>query len=280
MSRVEDFRRVYADLVCAVAGVKNPRLVDAFANVPREHYLGPGPWSIRVFRHYVETPSDDPAYLYQNFLFAIDAERGLNNGEPIFLARMIKLLDLQRGDTVVHVGTGVGYYTAIMAELVGAEGRVEGLEIDPRLAARSKKNLAAYRQIEVDAASAADLSAQNIDALFVNAGATHPLANWLDALAPGGRLVLPLTPDDGGGVVMRIIREPEGFSASFVSNVWIFECAGARDPRDNRRLARAVKTRGFRNVQTLRRDRHRRGETCWLHGPGWCFSTEPLVSTK
>lgn len=278
MSKMGDIRRIYADLVCAVAGVKDPRIVEAFATVQRERYLGPGPWSISVFRHYVETPSDDPAYLYQNYLFAIDADRGLNNGDPSFLARMINLLELQAGDRVVHVGTGVGYYTAIMAELVAKEDRVEGLEIDPVLAERSKKNLSHYQKVEVSAASGAVLKAVDVDALFINAGATHPLSNWLDALAPGGRLVLPLTPQEGGGVVMRIKREIDGYTASFVSNVWIFDCVGARDPRDDRRLARAIKARGFRQVQTLRRDRHRRNENCWLHGPGWCFSTEPSVS--
>ncbi|NKB49763.1 MAG: methyltransferase domain-containing protein [Alphaproteobacteria bacterium] len=277
MSRVAEFRRIYAELVCAIAGATDPRIAEAFATVPREHYLGLGPWSVSVFDHYVETPSDDPAYLYQNHLFAIDAERRLNNGDPVFLARMIKLLAIQPGDRAVHVGAGVGYYTAIMAELVGADGRVAGIEIDPELAARAAKNLSQYRQVEVTVASGSDLSAANVDALFINAGATHPLANWLDALAPGGRLVLPLTPDEGGGVVMRITRERGGYTARFASNVWIFECAGAREPRANRRLARAIKTRGMRDVQTLRRDRHRRGDTCWLHGPGWCFSTEPLA---
>ena len=277
MGRIEDIRRVYADLICAVAGVKDPRIAVAFASVPREHYLGPGPWHIRVFRHYVQTPSDDPAYLYQNFLYAIDREPSLNNGEPAFLARMIHLLALRAGDTVVHVGTGVGYYTAIMAELVGPDGHVQGFEIDAVLAKRSKENLSHYQQIEVSAASGADLVATGVDAIFINAGATHPLTNWLDALAPGGRLVLPLTPDEGGGAVMKITRETGGCAASFASDVWIFECAGARDPRNARRLARALKKGGHRQVQTLRRDRHRRDESCWLHGSGWCFSAEPLA---
>ena len=280
MSRLSDIRRIYADLVCAVAGATDPRLVDAFAKVPREDYLGPGPWSISVPRRYVETPSDDPAYLYQNYLFAIDVDRKLNNGEPAFLARMIDLLELGVGDTVVHVGTGVGYYTAVMAELVGNGGRVEGVEVDLDLAERSRKSLARYHQVEITATNGSDLGTSGVDALFINAGATHPLPNWLDALAPGGRLVLPLTPDEGGGVVMKIKRETNGYTASVVSNIWIFDCAGARDPRDARRLARALKKGGYGQVQTLRRGRHRRADTCWLHGPGWCFSTEALGSTS
>jgi protein-L-isoaspartate(D-aspartate) O-methyltransferase len=48
-----------------------------------------------------------------------------------------------RGDHVVHVGAGTGYYSAILAEMVGRTGRVTAIEIDPLLAARAKENLAA-----------------------------------------------------------------------------------------------------------------------------------------
>jgi protein-L-isoaspartate(D-aspartate) O-methyltransferase len=50
--------------------------------------------------------------------------------------------DLRRGDRVIHVGCGVGYYTAIIAEVVGPSGQVIGLEIDADLAARARENLA------------------------------------------------------------------------------------------------------------------------------------------
>jgi len=42
------------------------------------------------------------------------------------------------GEHVVHIGAGVGYYTAILAKLVGAEGRVTAIEFDAELAARAK----------------------------------------------------------------------------------------------------------------------------------------------
>jgi len=106
------FRRVYAEMVCAAAGSKNPRLLQAFATVPRELYLGPGPWKFLaspMTRDYMETPSDDPVYLYEDRLFAIDPERRLNNGLPSFRAFLIDALALKPGDSAAHVGTGVGY---------------------------------------------------------------------------------------------------------------------------------------------------------------------------
>lgn len=274
MTDPSDYRRIYAEIACATGGSTDPRLVDAFATVPREKFLGPGPWKLRTcsFQDYAETPSDDPVYLYRNELVAIDPDRGLNNGLPGFLAMMIDSMDLKPGDRVVHVGTGLGYYTAIMAQLVGPTGHVMGLEVDPDLARRSRENLADLDHVTCAAASGVDLDATDRNALFINAGATHPVPNWLDALAPGGRLVLPLT-SRRGGIVIRITRLTEGYSAEFLSTVGIFHCAGARDERAEKALMRVLQNRDWEKIASLRRDRHCKAEDCWLHGRGWCLST-------
>src|SRR5947208_900048 len=78
-------RRAYAKHVMAAAGVSDRRVEAAFAAVPREHYLGPGPWPIlRWGRGYVTTPSRDPVHLYADILVGIIPERDLNNGLPSF----------------------------------------------------------------------------------------------------------------------------------------------------------------------------------------------------
>ena len=66
-------------------------------------------------------PTEDPRDLYHNILIAIDKDRNVNNGQPSALARWIDALDLKTGDRVYHLGSGVGYYTAIMREVVGPE---------------------------------------------------------------------------------------------------------------------------------------------------------------
>jgi protein-L-isoaspartate(D-aspartate) O-methyltransferase len=85
---------------------------------------------------------DDPRDLYHNVVVALDRAKDINNGQPSALATWIDTLALQPGDRAFHLGCGVGYYTAIIAEVVGPSGSVVALELQSDLAARAKENLA------------------------------------------------------------------------------------------------------------------------------------------
>ncbi|PYT04545.1 MAG: protein-L-isoaspartate O-methyltransferase [Acidobacteria bacterium] len=293
--KLDDMRRFYAEEIRAVSNVQTDALAEAFARVRREDFLGPGPWQIATpdswqaiaqgssssaSGGYRTTPDADPRHLYHNVVVAIDAARRLNNGQPSALASWLDALQLRQGERVTHVGCGVGYYTAIIAETVGPEGRVTGVEVDAGLAARARSNLARLPNVEVVCADGGEYDAGTADAVFVNAGVTHPRAVWLDSLSQGGRLILPLTvarsqDEGGGGFMLRIEREGEAYSAHFLSPVAIFPCAGARDEMMNRRLREALMRGDFASVQSLRRDAHEARETCWLHGEDFCLSQLP-----
>jgi protein-L-isoaspartate(D-aspartate) O-methyltransferase len=89
-------RRAYAAHILAEAGVRSAPLERAFAAVPREAFLGRGPWQIlRWGRGYVPTPSADPLHLYANLLVAIRPKDKLNNGELSFHAKIKKLWQLR-----------------------------------------------------------------------------------------------------------------------------------------------------------------------------------------
>src|SRR2546429_6440455 len=80
----------HAKQVLAAAGVDDTRLVQAFAAIPREDFLGPGPWLVRRWlRDYVSAPDADPVYLYTDDLVALVPERGINNGQPSLHAHLI-----------------------------------------------------------------------------------------------------------------------------------------------------------------------------------------------
>ena len=268
-------REHFAEEFTYTADLTSPAVIRAFARVPRERYLGPGPW--RIFQPYARcywtTPDADPKHLYHDVLVAIDEMRLLNNGQPSFLAFLIEALELQEGDHAVHVGCGTGYFTAILAELVGPGGRVTAIEVDADLSARSRGNLADLPNVEVVHADGGEHDFGPANAILVNAGATHPRRIWLDSLRPTGKLVLPLTGLYGTGWVLKVVNQAEGFTAHFISSISIFPCVGARDADTARLLGEAFASGGWATVRSLRRDTHHIEPTCWLHSDKLCLST-------
>jgi protein-L-isoaspartate(D-aspartate) O-methyltransferase len=279
-------RRYFAEEIRAVCNLRTGALVEALATVPRERFLSPGPWKIRGIDAELGapphvTPDDDPRHVYHNVSIVIDLQRQLFNGQPGTLGMWIDVLRLQSGERVLHIGCATGYYTALMAKIVGPSGRITAIEVDPELAARARANLADAGFVDVRAGDAAAELPGSQDAILVNAGVTHPLPVWLDSLSIGGRLILPITftiegmPDHiGKGCVFLIVREPDRYTARFVSLVAIYSCTVARDAALNARLQASMASRSLFMVRRLRRDDHEAGLACWLHGDGVCFSTE------
>jgi protein-L-isoaspartate(D-aspartate) O-methyltransferase len=269
----------------AAAGIEDQRVEAAYAAVRREHFLGPGPWPILRWRgrngpDYVPTPSADPVYLYTNDVIGILPERHLNNGQPSLHAALIAGAAPQLGEHVVHIGAGVGYYTAIMAELAGPSGGVTAIEFDQQLAARATTNFSRAPNVRVVQGDGTQVSFDPADVIYVNAGATHPAAPWLDGLKEGGRLILPLTcfeardrgPIQRRGAVFRIERRGTEFLVRWLSGVAIFPCEGARDPASEAALATAFTVERWREVTRLYRRDDLPAEQCWLRAPGWCLA--------
>jgi len=278
MATLETHRTFFAELITAKAGKPQSQLTSAFAATPRERYLGPGPWKIFTGRGYISTPSDDPDLLYQDILVALDDERQINNGQPSLHALCLAALNVQEGETVVHIGAGTGYYTAVLAELAGPAGKVFAYEIEPDLAQRASRALADLPNVTVHSQSGAEASLPVCDVVYVNAGATAPLDTWLDALRPSGRLLFPLTSDGvagmpGPGGMLLITRVSEnGFNARFISPAMFIPCIGVRDEATAMKLTEAFKRGDFGSVRSLRR-KTPPDETCWCSGNGWWLST-------
>ena len=267
--------------IMAEAGINDPRLEKAFATVKREDYVGPGPWQImRTPGHYYETPSDDPVYLYQNKLVALDADKGLNNGELSFLAFLISLGDLTEGKHVIHVGVGIGYYTAVMAELVGPTGAVHAIEYELVLAEKAAQNLSGFAQVRVEQGDGSTIALEPSDVILVNAGASRPADTWLDALKDHGRLILPLTVsytnDEGHtlteGAIFLIERDSEGFSVRWKSPTQIYPCVGMRDADSEAALVAAFKSGQVKEITRLHRSGDLPDEQCWVKLPEWALT--------
>jgi protein-L-isoaspartate(D-aspartate) O-methyltransferase len=283
-------RRAYAKQIMAAAGVVDPRIEAAYAQIRREDFLGPGPWQIlRASFGYSATPDADPVLLYTDQLVGLVPERRVNNGQPSLHAALLAAAGIQEGDHVVHVGVGGGYYTAIMSCLVGMQGRVTGIEYDAGLAARAREYLSTRSNVSVLEGDGSTMTFDQADVIYVNAGVTHPAENWLDGLAAGGRLIIPLTTDYNfraaqpgfdpmkalrSGVYFRLQRRDADFEARGLFPTAIIPAAGARDPAAEAALAAAFDKGGWNKVTRLVRGQDLPDEHCWLRGQGWCLACD------
>ena len=281
MDRLEAHRHFYADLITTSAGAaNNERLKVAFASTPRERFTGKGPWKVFAGGNYVETPTDDPAFLYQDIVVALAPERRINNGQPVLHALNLAALDVKQGEKVLHIGAGTGYYTAVLARLTGQTGTVVAYEIEHDLAQNASQNLSDFSHVTVKQRSGAEAPLPVCDAIYVNAAATAPLGVWLNALELNGRLLFPLTPADGpggmpgtGGMLLVTRKDADRFDARFVCPTMFVPCVGARDQETAEKLSVAFKRGDSRNVKSLRRN-SQPDDTCWCAGNGWWLSTE------
>jgi protein-L-isoaspartate(D-aspartate) O-methyltransferase len=233
---VDQFRSFYAS--CMAAAARQPawppgyawqtRLEGAFEAVPREMFLPPGPWHMEAAPGgYVETPNADIRFLYQDALVAIDKERGINNGQPSGHARFMGKLEPRPGETVVHIGAGTGYYTAILSVLVTPGGRVSAFELHEDLAARARHNLQSFDNVSITTGDATGLRLPAADVIYVNAGVIRPPLNWLLALRCGGRMFVPWRPAVDIGIALFVRRTASGFAVDPAMPAWFIPCVGA-----------------------------------------------------
>jgi protein-L-isoaspartate(D-aspartate) O-methyltransferase len=221
-------RRRYAAEITRHSGVYHERVEEAFATVPREDYITPPPWIIFAPGGLFRDETTDAAELYQDVLVVLDRARGINNGQPSLHAAWMAALDPRPGETVVHIGAGTGYYTALLAQLVDPGGRVEAYEIEADLAEMARRNLAAFGAVSVHAISGIGTTLPDADIVYVNASASAPDLGWLDALKPAGRLIFPLqSARQRGGVAMQVTRTPRGYRAAATMEVAFIPCVGA-----------------------------------------------------
>jgi protein-L-isoaspartate(D-aspartate) O-methyltransferase len=246
-------RRFYAEELEAVCRLRSAALVDALAAVPREHFLPPGPWTVLVdvvsgggsgVQTRV-TADADPARVYHNIGVAIDPSRQL-------------------------------------AHIVGPGGRVVAFEADDILANRARANLLPYPQIDARCGDASGQLDGPFDAVLVNAGLTHPLEGWLDAVTPSGKLVLPLTStmaamgsNIGKGIVLLLTKQDSGdFAVRSIGFAAIYSAIGVRDAGLNDQLGKAMMSGPARwqGITRLRRDAHELSASCWLHAATFCLT--------
>jgi protein-L-isoaspartate(D-aspartate) O-methyltransferase len=152
---------------------------EAFQAVPREGFL---PRRARRRASY-----DGP----------IEIGHGQTNSQPSTVAAMLRLLDVREGQSVLDVGAGSGWTTALLAHLTGPAGRVRGVEIEPDLVAFGAANLERTRQpwATLEQAEPAVLGLPQhapYDRILVSAEPRDLPDELVAQLAEGGRMVIPV----------------------------------------------------------------------------------------
>ena len=153
-------------------------------------------------------------------------ERGMlisSSSQPSVMAGMLEALDLHTGQTVLEIGTGTGYNAALLAKLVGNPNLVTTVDIDPALVET------ACTHIEQGVGHGMTVQAWNgIDGYtphapydrIVATGSFFPVPwSWIEQLKPGGKLVMDLHGQMGGGLIL-IIKQPDGQAIGHFLSEW------------------------------------------------------------
>jgi protein-L-isoaspartate(D-aspartate) O-methyltransferase len=173
-------------------GIRDARVLEAMARVPREAFV----------------PEGLAGHAYDDAALPIGEEQTIS--QPYIVAAMCELLTLDGTENALDVGTGSGYAAAVLDELAGA---VVSVEVVPVLAARARAALAAtgHGRVEVRVGDGR-LGAPDrapFDAIAVAAAAADVPPALLEQLAPGGRLVAPIGGRRGQRLV-RMLKTAEG----------------------------------------------------------------------
>jgi protein-L-isoaspartate(D-aspartate) O-methyltransferase len=138
-----------------------------------------------------------------------------SSSAPSMMAIMLEQLDLRPGLRVLEIGAGTGYNAALLAELVGDPASVITIDIEPDVVAQAQRNLASagYGAITVlcsDGAEGAPRLAP-FDRIELTVAADDIAPAWMNQLAPGGCLVLPLElyPQQRGQISLALVKHED-----------------------------------------------------------------------
>lgn len=172
-------------------GIRDPRVVAAMERVPRHEFLGP--------EFQKEAYEDRP----------LPIGHGQTVSQPYIVAAMLEALELKPTDTVLEIGTGSGYQTALLVELAG---KVYSIERHAPLAERVSQTLErlGYMDVRVLVGDGTEGLAQAapFGAILVSAAAPKLPQSLLEQLAEGGRMIVPVGFSEGQE--LELVRKQHG----------------------------------------------------------------------
>ena len=161
--------------------LKTPAIIKAFESIDRKDFV---PEALK-----------DSAY--ENTALPIGEKQTIS--QPLVVAFMLELLELKPGEKVLEIGTGSGWNTALMAQMIGETGKIYSIERVPELYESGKVNIAKYGFLENgrvetilgDGSRGYEKEAP-LDKIIAAASAEEIPEAWKEQLKIGGRIVAPI----------------------------------------------------------------------------------------
>jgi protein-L-isoaspartate(D-aspartate) O-methyltransferase len=174
-------------------GIHEPTILEAFRSVPREEFLS---------KEYADLAYGD---------HPLPIEAGQTISQPYIVALMIQAAEMKAGDNVLEVGAGSGYAAAIMSRIAG---RVTAVERQPDLVKVAQERMQRLgfdnvRIVQGDGTRGWEPEAP-YDAILAAASGSHIPPAWIDQLADGGRIVMPVGEPTFIQKLIKVTKGPGG----------------------------------------------------------------------
>jgi len=176
--------------------LKTPEIIEAFKKIKREDFILP------EFKEEAEAN------------YPLPIGYGQTISQPLTVAFMLELLQPKKGDKILDIGSGSGWTTALLAEIVGEEGKVFGVEIISELKCFGEENTKKYnfvksgRAVFVCGDGSKGLPQESpFDKIHVAAAAAKIPPALLNQLKIGGRLVIPVGIESQDMILVEKIGE-------------------------------------------------------------------------
>ena len=189
-------RAFMVDNQVRTSSISDRRIIAQMAELPRERFVAPA--------------RRDIAYIDDvQWLGAPSARRFMS--APAILAKLVQLAEIIESDSVLDIGAGTGYSTALIAGLAGS---VVGLEPDAELASQAMVNLAdlGIANARIVAGEVAALGSMAFDCILIQGAVDVVPGNFLALLKDGGRLVA-LVRKGAVAVAQVHVRTGSGYAA-------------------------------------------------------------------
>jgi protein-L-isoaspartate(D-aspartate) O-methyltransferase len=174
-------------------GIRDPGILRAFREVPREAFVSPD---------YASAAYDD---------HPLPIEAGQTISQPYIVALMIEAAEVRAEARILEVGSGSGYASAVISRIAG---EVIGMERQHDLVEVSRQRLSRFgydnvRIVEGDGTRGCPAEAP-FDAILVAASGSHVPRVLLDQLVPGGRLVMPIGGPRSVQKLVKVTKQKDG----------------------------------------------------------------------